>query len=94
MPVSKQKRIILFCRTINNGSSEGFQKVCTSPKCKVPVFIDDSVGYRVAFVSPIYKYDNFSPTIVEFLTYWIASSARLPGTHKLPKVISLAMYRC
>ena len=40
----------------------------------------------MGFVSPIYQYNNPSPTIVELLTYWIASSARLVGTHKLPKV--------
>ena len=58
------------------------------PKRKSICWINGSVGYKVGFVSPIYQYNNPSPTIVELLTYWIASSAHLVGTYKLPKVSS------
>jgi len=46
----------------------------------------------MGFVSPIYQYNNPSPTIIELLTYWIASSARLVGTYNLPKVLEPVMY--
>ena len=42
----------------------------------------------MGFVSPIYEYNNPSPTIVELLTYWIASSTQ--DTYTLPKVCSFA----
>ncbi|KAF8798001.1 hypothetical protein BYT27DRAFT_7265133 [Phlegmacium glaucopus] len=56
------------------------------------VFGGFSKSYKVGFVSPIYKHDSSSPTIVELLAYWIASSARLPGTCNLPKVLEPVIY--
>ncbi|KAF8959061.1 hypothetical protein BDZ97DRAFT_1423631 [Flammula alnicola] len=57
---------------------------------------------RTAFLSSIYKYDSTSPTILELLTYWIASSmgmqvpsvpyrSRSPSSQKLPWVWTSSM---
>ncbi|KDR81585.1 hypothetical protein GALMADRAFT_239626 [Galerina marginata CBS 339.88] len=50
------------------------------------VFGAFSAGGTVAFVSPILQYSNASPTILEWITYWVASSMAIPGAFALPQV--------
>ncbi|KAF8628442.1 hypothetical protein AX15_003958 [Amanita polypyramis BW_CC] len=50
------------------------------------VFGAFSRGWTTAFVSRIYDYEYFSPTIVECLTYWVASALHIRGTWKIPDV--------
>ncbi|KAF8163279.1 hypothetical protein B0H34DRAFT_694779 [Crassisporium funariophilum] len=50
------------------------------------VFGGFSEGYRTGFVSPIYKNDATSPTIIEYLSFWVATSMKLNNTYGLPKV--------
>ncbi|KAK2466941.1 hypothetical protein APHAL10511_001199 [Amanita phalloides] len=50
------------------------------------VFGAFSRGWTTAFVTRVYECDYFSPTIVECLTYWIASALHIRGTWRIPEV--------
>ncbi|KAJ7632591.1 hypothetical protein FB45DRAFT_508821 [Roridomyces roridus] len=45
-----------------------------------------SAGWTAAFVTGVYQFDGYSPTIVEWLSFWIASAMRLKGWRSIPKV--------
>ncbi|KAJ7774799.1 hypothetical protein B0H16DRAFT_74878 [Mycena metata] len=45
-----------------------------------------SAGWTAAFVSGVHNFDSLSPTIIEWLTFWVASAMRLQGLHAIPKV--------
>ncbi|KAJ6630775.1 hypothetical protein B0H10DRAFT_2160169 [Mycena sp. CBHHK59/15] len=50
------------------------------------VFGAFSAGWTAAFVTGVYNFDTFSPTVLEWLTFWVASAMRLKGWRQLPKV--------
>ncbi|KAF8741008.1 hypothetical protein AX14_006212 [Amanita brunnescens Koide BX004] len=50
------------------------------------VFGAFSRGWTTAFVTRIYEHEYFSPTIVECLTYWVASALHIRGTWRIPEV--------
>jgi hypothetical protein len=45
-------------------------------------------GMKTAFVSQVYSYMNDSPTILQLLVYWLASSSdgAIQGTFDIPQV--------
>ncbi|KAJ4487985.1 hypothetical protein J3R30DRAFT_3654361 [Lentinula aciculospora] len=45
-----------------------------------------SRGWTAAFISGVYEHNNYSPTITECLTFWIASAMRIARTLRCPKV--------
>ncbi|KAJ6547537.1 hypothetical protein B0H19DRAFT_1166187 [Mycena capillaripes] len=45
-----------------------------------------SAGWTAAFVTPVYNFDASTPTIIEWLTFWVASAMRLKGWRAIPKV--------
>ncbi|KAF7322950.1 Microtubule associated protein [Mycena chlorophos] len=45
-----------------------------------------SSGWTAAFVSDVCNFDSFSPTVIEWLTFWVASAMRLKGWRHIPKV--------
>ncbi|KAF5391435.1 hypothetical protein D9757_001914 [Collybiopsis confluens] len=45
-----------------------------------------STGWTAAFISGVYEYDANSPTILECLTFWIASAMRIARALQFPKV--------
>ncbi|KAJ2916015.1 hypothetical protein MD484_g4381, partial [Candolleomyces efflorescens] len=47
-----------------------------------------SKGYTQAWTTDILPFDSQSPTIIEALTYWVASAMRLPGGILPPKVFA------
>ncbi|PFH54379.1 hypothetical protein AMATHDRAFT_135346 [Amanita thiersii Skay4041] len=46
-----------------------------------------STGWTTAFVSGVYDYNYFSPTILECLTFWVGSALRIRGTWAIPDVL-------
>ncbi|KIL69725.1 hypothetical protein M378DRAFT_184127 [Amanita muscaria Koide BX008] len=50
------------------------------------VFGAFSRGWTTAFVSRVYEYDYYSPTIAECLTYWASSALHIRGTWRIPEV--------
>ncbi|KAF8077972.1 hypothetical protein FPV67DRAFT_1404301 [Lyophyllum atratum] len=50
------------------------------------VFGAFSEGWSTAFVTDVYPYDSYNPSIVECLVFWIASAMRISGTASIPKV--------
>lgn len=50
-------------------------------------------GMKTAFVSQVYSYMNDSPTILQLLVYWLASSSNgaIPGTLDIPQVSKLVL---
>lgn len=47
-------------------------------------------GWTSAFVTGVYNFDSYSPSIVECLTFWVVSAMRLPGSRIIPRVSLLA----
>ncbi|KAJ4495558.1 hypothetical protein C8R41DRAFT_762543 [Lentinula lateritia] len=45
-----------------------------------------SKGWTAAFISGVYEFNAYSPTITECLTFWIASAMRIATTLRFPKV--------
>ncbi|KAJ7063273.1 hypothetical protein C8F01DRAFT_69063 [Mycena amicta] len=45
-----------------------------------------SSAWTAAFVSEVCEFSSFSPTVLEWLTFWVASAMRLKGWRRLPKV--------
>jgi len=45
-----------------------------------------SPGYSIAFVSQVFDHDKVGPSIVECLTFWVASAMELPATFERTKV--------
>ncbi|KAF7294961.1 Microtubule associated protein [Mycena indigotica] len=45
-----------------------------------------SSAWTAAFVSEVCEFDSFSPTVIEWLTFWVASAMRLKGWRHAPKV--------
>ncbi|KAF9069660.1 hypothetical protein BDP27DRAFT_1222193 [Rhodocollybia butyracea] len=45
-----------------------------------------SKGWTSAFISGVYEHKTFSPTVVECLTFWIASAMRIATSLRCPKV--------
>lgn len=45
-----------------------------------------SSGWTAAFVTSVYHFDTYSPTIIECLTFWIASAMRLGSCCRVPQV--------
>ena len=45
-----------------------------------------SLGWSTAYVGKVQKYADRTPTILEHLLYWIASSMGEEGTHPRPEV--------
>ncbi|KAH9484310.1 hypothetical protein JR316_0003791 [Psilocybe cubensis] len=43
-------------------------------------------GGGVAFISSVFHYKNRSPTLLEWLTYWMATAMKAPDTKVLPRV--------
>ena len=43
-------------------------------------------GWTTAFVSPVFNYDSETPTVMECLTFWLASASQAPGSKAIPKV--------
>ncbi|KAF8350729.1 hypothetical protein F5887DRAFT_876120 [Amanita rubescens] len=56
------------------------------------VFGAFSRGWTTAFVTRVYEYEYFSPTIVECLTYWVASALHIRGTWRIPEVSFLLIF--
>ncbi|KAK7014884.1 microtubule associated protein [Favolaschia claudopus] len=50
------------------------------------VFGAFSEGWTAAFVTPVYAFDAVCPTVLEWLTFWVASAMRLRGWRSIPKV--------
>ncbi|KAJ7343511.1 hypothetical protein DFH08DRAFT_229263 [Mycena albidolilacea] len=50
------------------------------------VFGAFSQGWTAAFVTPVYTFDAISPSIMEWLMFWVASAMRLKGWRPIPKV--------
>ncbi|KAL1743952.1 hypothetical protein HDZ31DRAFT_83060 [Schizophyllum fasciatum] len=50
------------------------------------VFGHFSSGWTTASISPVLNYDNETPTIMECLTFWLASASQAPGSIAIPKV--------
>ncbi|KAF9464673.1 hypothetical protein BDZ94DRAFT_1255649 [Collybia nuda] len=49
------------------------------------VFGTFSTGFTTAFVTNVYSYDSYNPTIIEFLTFWTLSATGIVGC-TIPKV--------
>lgn len=45
-----------------------------------------ALGWTAAFVTPVYAFDAISPSIMEWLMFWVASAMRLKGWRPIPKV--------
>ncbi|KAJ7109350.1 hypothetical protein C8R44DRAFT_284984 [Mycena epipterygia] len=45
-----------------------------------------SAGWTAAFVTGVCNFDAYSPTCLEWLTFWVASAMRLKGWRAIPKV--------
>ncbi|KAJ6496653.1 hypothetical protein C8R47DRAFT_973464 [Mycena vitilis] len=45
-----------------------------------------SNGWTAAFVSTVQNFDSVSPTIIEWLTFWVASAMHFKGHSLIPKV--------
>ncbi|KAF9500892.1 hypothetical protein BDN71DRAFT_946872 [Pleurotus eryngii] len=43
-------------------------------------------GWTSAFVTTVYTFDDYGPTVLEHLLYWVASASRLPGSARIPQV--------
>ncbi|KAK7467104.1 hypothetical protein VKT23_004164 [Stygiomarasmius scandens] len=43
-------------------------------------------GWTAAFVTKVYEYNSFEPTIVELLTFWIVSAMGIASNFQCPKV--------
>jgi hypothetical protein len=43
-------------------------------------------GWTSAFVTRVYEYNSFEPTIIELLTFWIAAAMGIASTFQCPKV--------
>ncbi|KAM6500543.1 hypothetical protein JOM56_003557 [Amanita muscaria] len=56
------------------------------------VFGAFSRGWTTAFVSRVYEYDYYSPTIAECLTYWASSALHIRGTWRIPEVMEHSSY--
>ncbi|KAI4527845.1 hypothetical protein K523DRAFT_320698 [Schizophyllum commune Tattone D] len=50
------------------------------------VFGHFSSGWTTAFVSPVFNYDSETPTVMECLTFWLASASQAPSSRAIPKV--------
>ncbi|KAJ7940665.1 hypothetical protein B0H13DRAFT_2226032 [Mycena leptocephala] len=50
------------------------------------VFGAFSAGWTAAFVTGVYNFDALRPTVIEWLTFWVASAMRLQGWRTIPKV--------
>jgi len=50
------------------------------------VFGAFSEGWTAAFVTPVYNFNAVCPTVMEWLTFWVASAMRLKGWRSIPKV--------
>lgn len=46
----------------------------------------------MAFVSRVYPYNTHSPTIVEWLTFWVASASGIANADIFPKVCGEPRY--
>lgn len=44
------------------------------------------LGWTAAFVTGVYNFDALRPTVIEWLTFWVASAMRLQGWRTIPKV--------
>ncbi|KAF4608445.1 hypothetical protein EYR40_000790 [Pleurotus pulmonarius] len=45
-----------------------------------------TISWTSAFVTSVYNYDDYGPTVLEHLLYWVASATRLPGSSRIPQV--------
>lgn len=45
-----------------------------------------STGWTAAFVTGVYTFDMYNPTITEALTFWTVAAMRIPGCSSAPKV--------
>ncbi|KAF7304857.1 Microtubule associated protein [Mycena kentingensis (nom. inval.)] len=45
-----------------------------------------SAGWTSAFVTDVYDFNSYSPTIIEWLSFWVASAMRLKGWKRIPQV--------
>lgn len=43
-------------------------------------------GWTAAFVTGVYTFDMYNPTITEALTFWTVAAMRIPGCSSAPKV--------
>lgn len=57
------------------------------------VFGAFSEGWSTAFVTDVYAYDSYNPSIVECLVFWVASAMRISGTASVPKVSEPVAHR-
>ncbi|KAJ7449782.1 hypothetical protein FB451DRAFT_737367 [Mycena latifolia] len=51
-----------------------------------------SAGWTAAFVTGVCDYNAYSPTVIEWLTFWVASAMRLKGWRAIPKVCEEPAY--
>ncbi|KAJ7155992.1 hypothetical protein C8R43DRAFT_1087364 [Mycena crocata] len=51
-----------------------------------------SAGWTAAFVTGVCDFNAYSPTVVEWLTFWVASAMRLKGWRGIPKVCDEPLY--
>ncbi|KAJ7709933.1 hypothetical protein B0H17DRAFT_1191069 [Mycena rosella] len=56
------------------------------------VFGAFSAGWTAAFVTGVCDYNAYSPTVIEWLTFWVASAMRLKGLRAIPKVCEEPAY--
>ncbi|KAG9226335.1 hypothetical protein CCMSSC00406_0003214 [Pleurotus cornucopiae] len=54
--------------------------------CLCWVFGVFTKGWTSAFVTTVYTFDDYGPTVLEHLLYWVASASRLPGSARIPQV--------
>ncbi|KAJ7057040.1 hypothetical protein C8F01DRAFT_341600 [Mycena amicta] len=51
-----------------------------------------SAAWTAAFVSEVCEFNSHSPTIVQWLIFWVASAMRLEGWQRIPKVCDEPVY--
>lgn len=45
-----------------------------------------ALGWSTGFVTDVYPYDSYNPSIAECLTFWVASSMGIAGSASVPTV--------
>jgi hypothetical protein len=53
---------------------------------------DHGTGWTTAFISNPYNFDTYGPTILEWLTFWVASAMEIEGSVMIPQVCNEAAY--
>jgi len=84
--VSAKIVVGLLCRPTMNGCSGYSHQVCNDYIFSLSVLVNYLSGWTRGFVSPLFKWNDQLPTVLQALTYWIASAMDLPGAWVMPEV--------